>query len=522
MTTINYKEEYEKYKSKYEEYHSKYWKKHHETKSLICENLELQKKVDIYESVVLNGIVKRLSNYMDYGIITTHKYGDIFFHSSQCKFNMNTNLIGKKVKFNLMISKRLEAINLELEINDTLSAFDILDSGIYKQNSLQVDEISDNNSDISHESFNSCIEEVEEKEENKELNEFVETEYNKFLELEEKEEFIKNLIKKSFKKKTEKTTTTKEKSKNIYSENEQLLCGKCYSLVWVNSKRVIQCNEECENGELLCGKHLKEIKKHKLIKNGCIGVFGSWWNYESILERRIGNKDHLKWCKNFYGKGEITTTWNEEEKEKLGKYFWFCEKEEEKVEEVEDLISEIKISNDILPEDNLDKDIKIIQNARKIWYMNYRTHQENKGWFNMIDNGFVCTWQKGIANKRLFDKLVIGDIIAWYTIGIGYSAILRVKDKCNYITDDDLRIWHKTEEELKGHHEWAKKHKCRIIKIPVEFLSYTDLYNCINRQPGWTNDDWTSGFRGPNAILPTHSRWKEQVIKMYKCMKNNP
>jgi hypothetical protein len=345
MTTINYKEEYEKYKSKYEEYHSKYWKKHHETKSLICENLELQKKVDIYESVVLYGIVKRLSNYMDYGIINTHKYGDIFFHSSQCKFNMNTNLIGKKVKFNLMITKRLEAINLELEINSTLSAFDILDSGIYKHNSLQVGEISDNNSDISHESFNSCV---------------------------------------------------------------------------------------------------------------------------------------------------------------------------------EDLISEIKISNDILPEDNLDEDIKIIQNARKIWYMNYRTHQANEGWFNMVDNGFVCTWQKDNANQRLFDKLVIGDIIAWYTIGIGYSAILRVKDNCSYITDDDLKIWHSTDESLKAHHEWQKKNKCRIIKIPVEFLAYTDLYHCINRQSGWTTDDWTSGFRGPNAISPTHSRWTEQVVKMYQCMKKYP
>ena len=112
MTTINYKEEYEKYKSKYEEYHNKYWKKHHETKSLKQENIELQKRIDIYECNVLYGEVKRLSNYMDYGIISSHKYGDIFFHSSQCKFNINTNLIGKKVKFNLMISKRLEAINL--------------------------------------------------------------------------------------------------------------------------------------------------------------------------------------------------------------------------------------------------------------------------------------------------------------------------------------------------------------------------------------------------------------------------
>ena len=331
MTTINYKEEYEKYKSKYEEYHNKYWKKHHETKSLKQENIELQKRIDIYECNVLYGEVKRLSNYMDYGIISSHKYGDIFFHSSHCKFNINTNLIGKKVKFNLMISKRLEAKNLELEINDTLSAFDILDSGIYKHNSLRIDELSDNNSDSS---FESCIDEPV-----------------------------------------------------------------------INSK-----SEE--------------------------------------------------------------------------------------------------------------SDIKMIKNARKIWYMNYRTHQENKGWFNMIDNDFVCTWQKDNANQRLFDKLKINDVIAWYVIGIGYGAILRVKDNCSYITDDDLKLWHTTAESLKEHHEWAKKCKCRIIKIPVEFLAYTDLYNCINRQPGWTNDDWTSGFRGPNAISPTSPRWTEQVVEMYKCMKN--
>ena len=349
MTTINYKEEYEKYKSKYEEYHSKYWKKHHETKSLKCETLELQKRLDVYESAVLYGEVKRLSNYMDYGIINSHKYGDIFFHSSQCKFNMNTNLIGKKVKFNLMISKRLEAINLELEINDSLSAFDILDSGIYKQNSLRVDELSDNNSDDSRDSFNSCV------------------------------------------------------------------------------------------------------------------------------------------------------------------------------EEVEDLISEIKISNDILPEDNLDEDIKIIQNTRRIWYMNCRDNSKER-WSNCIDNGFVGTWYRQTVNKRIFDKLKIGDIIAWYIVGKGYIAILRVKGNCCFMNKSDLKLHYpdKTEEDINGHLEWEKNTDTRIVKIPVEFLAYTDLYNCIKRQPDWTNDDWTSGFRGSNTILPTHSRWKEQVIKMYKCMKNNP
>ena len=76
------------------------------------------------------------------------------------------------------------------------------------------------------------------------------------------------------------------------------------------------------------------------------------------------------------------------------------------------------------------------------------------------------------------------------------------------------------EESLKEHHEWAKKCKCRIIKIPVEFLAYTDLYNCIKKQSGWSTSDWTSGFRGPNAISPTSPRWTEQVVELYKCMKN--
>jgi hypothetical protein len=201
---------------------------------------------------------------------------------------------------------------------------------------------------------------LKEEKENKELNEFVETEFNKYLELEENEkiEFVKNLIKKSFKKKTEKTTTTKkEKTNNFYTENEELLCGKCYSLNWVNNKRVIQCNEECKEGELLCGKHLKEIKKHKLLKNGCVGVFGNWWNYESITERKIGNKNHLEWVKKFYGENELTTTWNEEEKEKLEKYFWFSNEEEEKEEPKEKPKEE--------PKEEIEESFKVLEEIVK-------------------------------------------------------------------------------------------------------------------------------------------------------------
>ena len=76
-----------------------------------------------------------------------------------------------------------------------------------------------------------------------------------------------------------------------------------------------------------------------------------------------------------------------------------------------------------------------------------------------------------------------------------------------------------TVEEVKEHLEWEKNCNCRIIKIPVEFLSVTKLDNCIRRIKGWNTDEWTSGFRGPNAILPKHDKWKEQVIEMYKEMK---
>jgi len=168
--------------------------------------------------------------------------------------------------------------------------------------------------------------------------------------------------------------------------------------------------------------------------------------------------------------------------------------------------------------------IKTITNSRKIWYMNFRPGSDKKandGWLNMIDNGFVCTWQKSKVNQKLFDKLQRGDIISWYVIGRGYGAILRVKNECSYITDNDLKIWHTNEESLKEHHEWAKKCDCRIIKIPVEFLSYTKLDNCIRRKIDWTTEDWTSGFRGPNAILPKHPKWKKQVIEMYIDMKDN-
>ena len=348
------------YKDKYEEYHSKFWKIYHEKKELSKENRKLMMRLDIYEKRILYGEIKRISHHCDYGILTNSEYGDIFFHSSQCKFNISNHLLGKKVKFNLTITKKIEAKNIELIIGDISNVFDILESGIYKSGSLQIDEISEDTS-----------------------------------------------------------------SDNISDDN-------------TSSDNISDDNISSDNSA------------NMLLNNS--------------------------------------------------------------------------LNDNILPEDNYEEDLKMIHNSRKIWYMNFRTwpHDDkkaNENWLNLIDNGFVCTWQKDNLNQKLFEKLLIGDIIAWYVIGKGYGAILRVKDKCSFITDNDLKIWHTTEESLKTHHEWAKKNDCRIIKIPVEFLAYTKIDKCIKRMEGWSKEDWTSGFRGPNAISPKHPRWKEQVMKMYKEMK---
>ena len=77
------------------------------------------------------------------------------------------------------------------------------------------------------------------------------------------------------------------------------------------------------------------------------------------------------------------------------------------------------------------KILKIIHNTNKIWYMNCRLHSNHKDninrWNNQIDNGFVDAWKTPTVNQKIFEKLNIGDIIAWYIVGRGFSAILRIK-----------------------------------------------------------------------------------------------
>lgn len=361
--TTDYKKLYIEYRDKFEEYHNKYWKGYHTNKNLTKENRKLKLRVDIYEKKILYGKIKRISSHYDYGILTNSEYGDIFFHNSQCNFNISNHLLGKKLKFNMIINKRLEANNIELDIEDSLSGFDILESGIYKSNDLQIDNISDDSSsESSSESFVSA--------------------------------------------------------NSFDSENTSDI------------------------------------------------------NYNST-----------------------------------------------------NMLLNTGLNNNILPEDDYEEDLKIIHNTRRIWYMNCRLDFNNKDhvnrWNNQIDNGFIGTWQTPTVNQKIFNKLNIGDIIAWYVVGQGYSAILRIKENCSVMNKDDLKIHfpEKSDEDINSHLEWEKRENSCIIKIPVEFLSYTKLDKCVKRFVGWSKEDWTSGYRGSNSILPKNPRWKEQVMKMYKKMK---
>ena len=122
MSSINYTD-------KYNEYHNKFWSLHHTNKDLVKEIDELKMKLDIYERRIISGKIKTISQHHDYGLVTHVDYGDIFFHKSKCNFHLSNLLVGRSVKFNLTITKKFEAINVVLiiEENDISSAFDILD-----------------------------------------------------------------------------------------------------------------------------------------------------------------------------------------------------------------------------------------------------------------------------------------------------------------------------------------------------------------------------------------------------------
>lgn len=180
---------------------------------------------------------------------------------------------------------------------------------------------------------------------NKELNEYLENEMKKYNEMneEEKANAYNELLKLTFKKKAKSTTNAKNatKVKIAHTENEEE-CKKncCYAMKWVNAERTIQCNQQQEEGELFCKKCIKQLKSKKLCKDGIYGLFGKWYENESI---HTFNKKHYNWCKTFYGNEEINNKWNEEEKEKIEKYLWFYEPEKtEEVEKENEIVEEEK------------------------------------------------------------------------------------------------------------------------------------------------------------------------------------
>ena len=162
--------------------------------------------------------------------------------------------------------------------------------------------------------------------------------------------------------------------------------------------------------------------------------------------------------------------------------------------------------------------LDMINAAQDIWYMNFRVWDIDcwNGWLNCKDNGFVTTWNNHGRNDSLYEKLKVNDIIAWYLVGKGYLAILKVTGKVCKLQGDDLKIFKcGDEQQIKGHLEWEKKETyCCGLKIPVKFLSHMQANNCIQGLDGH-NESWTSGFRGSCAIKPKNKKWKDQVIGMY-------
>ena len=79
------------------------------------DNIELQKKVDIYEQKILYGTVKTIVRD-EFGYISNDKYGDIYFHvTGYVNGFLHHHFKGRDVLFNLSITpKGLRAINVQM------------------------------------------------------------------------------------------------------------------------------------------------------------------------------------------------------------------------------------------------------------------------------------------------------------------------------------------------------------------------------------------------------------------------
>jgi len=188
--------------------------------------------------------------------------------------------------------------------------------------------------------------------------------------------------------------------------------------------------------------------------------------------------------------------------------------------EVIDLLKDVSI--DITPSDLIsdvtDINLKLIEDANNIWYMNGSKGHGTLCWDTLLQNKFVYTWNQKGKNDNLVNRLHINDIIAWYIVGKGFISILKVSGNVTIITDNELDILCLNLGDKQNWYDSMKKYNYILLKIPVEFLSHIDMNKCITSKDIPSITGWSSGLRGSSCMKPSKPEWKKQVIEMYKYM----
>ena len=183
--------------------------------------------------------------------------------------------------------------------------------------------------------------------------------------------------------------------------------------------------------------------------------------------------------------------------------------------DVTDLLKDISIDKktDVVDDDNL----KLIKGSDHVWYMNGKV-KDVSFWNRLVENNLLYSWSFHGRNNNILHRLKIGDIIAWYIVGKGFSSIVRVTGKVEYICGNDLDLLGINEIDKISWLNDMVKHDYKTIKIPVEFLCHRDIHKCITSKDIPSITEWTSGLRGSSCMKPSKQEWKKQVIEMYKYM----